>query len=75
MGLAAQSTFDKEFGQTAQEFKISHVRPITTETGKIPAEGVVPSRGRRIGTADGKIADRNGRLLENGTTTCLIFEK
>jgi acyl-coenzyme A thioesterase PaaI-like protein len=31
------------------------------------------SSGRRIGTAEGRITDRNGRLLAHGTTTCLIF--
>jgi uncharacterized protein (TIGR00369 family) len=74
MGLAIQSTLEKGIGQTTLEFKISLVRPITTETGTIKAEGVVLSRGRRIGTAEGRIMDRNGRLLAHGTTTCLIFE-
>jgi uncharacterized protein (TIGR00369 family) len=74
MGLAIQSTPEKSIGQTTLEFKISLVRPITIETGRIKAEGVVLSRGRRIGTAEGKITDRNGRLLAHGTTTCLIFD-
>jgi acyl-coenzyme A thioesterase PaaI-like protein len=39
----------------------------------ITAEGVVMSRGRRIGTAEGRITDGIGRLLAHGTTTCLIF--
>ena len=75
MGLAIQSTLDKGFGQTTLEFKISLVRPMTTETGQVRAEGLVLSRGRRIGTAEGKITDGNGRLLAHGTTTCLIFER
>jgi uncharacterized protein (TIGR00369 family) len=74
MGLAVQSTLEKGMGQTRLEFKISLVRPITPETGTIQAEGLVLSRGRRIGTAEGRITDRNGRLLAHGTTTCLIFE-
>jgi uncharacterized protein (TIGR00369 family) len=65
MGLAIQSTL---------EFKISLVRAITTETETIKADGVVLSRGRRVGTAEGRITDRNGRLLALGTTTCLNFE-
>ena len=40
----------------------------------ISAEGIVLSRGRRVGTAEGRITDSNGRLLAHGTTTCLIFE-
>jgi acyl-coenzyme A thioesterase PaaI-like protein len=50
------------------------VRPITPETGVIRAEGVVLSRGRRVGTAEGRITDGKGRLLAHGTTTCLIFQ-
>lgn len=73
MGLAIQSTLEKGMAQTTLEFKISLVRPITPETGPIKAEGVVLSRGRRIGTAEGRITDDEGRLLAHGTTTCLIF--
>jgi uncharacterized protein (TIGR00369 family) len=74
MGLAIQSTLEKGIGQTTLEFKISLVRPITPETGLITAEGVVMSRGRRVGTAEGRITDGKGRLLAHGTTTCLIFQ-
>jgi uncharacterized protein (TIGR00369 family) len=74
MGLAVQTTLEKGVGQTTLEFKISLLRPITPETGLIRAEGLVLSRGRRIGTAEGRITDGDGRLLAHGTTTCLIFE-
>jgi uncharacterized protein (TIGR00369 family) len=73
MGLAIQSTLDKGISQTTLEFKISLVRPIAPETGLIRAEGKVLNCGRRIGTADGRVTDSNGRLLAHGTTTCLIF--
>jgi uncharacterized protein (TIGR00369 family) len=75
MGLAVQSTLDKGVGQTTLEFKVSLLRPITPETGVIKAEGIVLSRGRRVGTAEGRLTDRRGRLLAHGTTTCLIFER
>ena len=73
MGLAVQSTLDKGVSQTTLEFKISLVRPITPETGLITAEGKVLNCSRRIGTAEGRVTDGNGRLLAHGTTTCLIF--
>src|SRR6516165_6520770 len=72
MGLAILSTLEKGVGQ---KFKISLVRPITPEPGLITAEGVVMSRGRRIGTAEGRITDDQRRLLAHGTTTCLIFPR
>ena len=74
MGLAIQSTLEKGVGSTTLEFKISLVRPIAPETGLITAEGIVLSAGRRVGTAEGRIIDRDGRLLAHGTTTCLIFQ-
>ena len=74
MGLAIQSTLDEAIGSTTLEFKISFVRSITPETGPIQAEGTVISRGRRVGTAQGRVIDRDGRLLVHGTTTCLIFD-
>jgi uncharacterized protein (TIGR00369 family) len=74
MGLALQTTLEKGFGQTTLEFKVSLVRAITPETGPIKAEGIVLSRGRRVGTAEGRLTDGNGRLLAHATTTCLIFE-
>jgi len=74
MGLAIQSTLEKGVGTTTLEFKLSFVRPITPETGTIRAEGTVISRGRRVGTAEGRVTDSKGRLLVHGTTTCLIFE-
>src|SRR6516162_6035404 len=63
MGLAILSTLEKGVAQTTLEFKISLLRPITPETGVITAEGVVMSRGRRIGTAEGRITDDQRRLL------------
>jgi uncharacterized protein (TIGR00369 family) len=74
MGLAVQTTLEQGVGQTTLEFKISLLRPITPETGPIKAEGIVVSRGRRVGTAEGRLTDGSGRLLAHGTTTCLIFQ-
>ena len=74
MGLAVLSSLDKGASQTTLEFKISLVRAITSETGLITAEGIVLSCGRRIGTAEGRVTDCEGRLLAHGTTTCLIFQ-
>jgi uncharacterized protein (TIGR00369 family) len=74
MGLAIQSTLETGLSSTTLEFKISFLRPITPETGPIRAEGMVITRGRRVGTAEGRLTDSNGRLLVHSTTTCLIFE-
>jgi uncharacterized protein (TIGR00369 family) len=75
MGLAVWSTIEKGYGSTTLEFKISFVRPILPDAGPIRAEGVVLTAGRRVGTAEGRLTDKSGRLLAHGTTTCLIFPR
>jgi uncharacterized protein (TIGR00369 family) len=74
MGLAVRSTLPKGVNSTTLEFKISFVRPITPQTGELRAEGWVINCGRRVGIAEGRITDGQGRVLVHGTTTCLIFE-
>ena len=50
-------------------------RTLGYDIAEVESGRVVISRGRRIGTAEGRITDGNGRLLAHGTTTCLIFER
>jgi len=73
MGLAIKWVLDKGVGSTTLEFKISFVQAITVETGQLRAEGKVINCGSRVGTAEGRLTDANGRLLAHGTTTCLIL--
>ncbi|HZP99429.1 MAG TPA: PaaI family thioesterase [Reyranella sp.] len=74
MGLSVLTMLKKGLAQTTVEFKITLVRPIMPETGLIKAEGTVLNCGRRVGTAEGRLTDSQGKLLAHGTTTCLIFE-
>ena len=73
MGLAIQSMLEKGTGSATLEFKISLVRAVTLQTGRIRAEGKVLNCGRRVGTAEGRVTDAKDRLLAHATTTCLIF--
>ena len=55
------------------EVKVNFVRPITTGTGVIVAEGSVVHRGSKVSTAEGRIyAKDSGKLLAHATTTCFI---
>jgi uncharacterized protein (TIGR00369 family) len=74
MGCAVHSTLPEGVGYTTLELKVNFTRPITSETGRIVCEGTVVHRGGRVATADGRvIAERTGKLLAHGSTTCLIF--
>jgi len=73
MGCAVQSTLPQGNGYTTLEFKINLVRGISDKTGPVEAEGTIVQSGRRVGVAEGRLTDGEGRLLAFGTTTCLIF--
>jgi uncharacterized protein (TIGR00369 family) len=74
MGCAVHTTLPKGVGYATLEFKVSLVRALTADTGRVRAEGKVVSSGRRVATAEGRLTDADGRLLAHATTTCLVFE-
>jgi uncharacterized protein (TIGR00369 family) len=74
MGCAVHSTLPKGIGYTTLEFKVSLIRALTVDTGRVRAEGKTISSGRRVATAEGRLIDARGRLLAHATTTCLVFE-
>lgn len=73
MGCAVHSTVAAGQTYTTIELKVNYVRPLTDRTGLVRAEGKVIAAGKRIATAEGRLMDRDGRLLAHGTTSCLIF--
>jgi uncharacterized protein (TIGR00369 family) len=74
MSCAVQTHLLQGQGYTTLELKVNLVRPITSATGLIRAEGRTMHFGRRSGTAEGKLLDAKGNLLAHGTTTCMIFD-
>ncbi|MFN4312392.1 MAG: PaaI family thioesterase [Ferrovibrio sp.] len=73
MSCAVQSLLPKGMGYTTLEYKVSLVRGITDQTGVVYAEGKAIQVGSRVGTAEGRITDAQGKILATGTTTCLVF--
>src|SRR5271154_529937 len=67
MGLAVQTTLPAGTCYTTLEFKISFIRGMNKDTGKIRTEGRVINSGRRVATAEASITDDNGRLLAHAT--------
>ncbi len=73
VGCAVQSVLPKGVGYTTLEIKVNLIRALTDKTGPVRAEGKVIQVGSRVGTAEGRIIDANGKLYAHATTTCLIF--
>lgn len=73
MGCAVHSTLGVGETYTTLEVKVNFVRPITLETGRVRCEGFIVHRGGKVATAEGKLyAEKTGKLLAHGTTTCLV---
>jgi uncharacterized protein (TIGR00369 family) len=59
---------------TTVELKINYIRPIAAETGPLRCEAHVLHVGSRVGMAEGRIVDAQGKLYAHGSTTCVAVE-
>jgi uncharacterized protein (TIGR00369 family) len=59
---------------TTLEIKINYTRPLTGEVGPLRCEARAIHVGSRVGTAEGRVIDANGKLYAHGTTTCILVE-
>jgi uncharacterized protein (TIGR00369 family) len=73
VGCAVQSMLPKGMGYTTLELKVNLIRALTDKTGPVRAEGKVIQVGGRVGIAEGRIIDADGKLYAHASTTCLIF--
>jgi uncharacterized protein (TIGR00369 family) len=73
VGCAVMSTLPKGMGYTTLELKVNLIRALTDKTGPVRAEGKVVNVGGRVGVAEGRIIDANGKVYAHATTTCLVY--
>src|SRR3984957_5243917 len=74
-GCAVHSRLSATQGYTTLELKVAYHKPITKSTGRLRAEGIVLSMGRRAGFAEAKLRDAAGKLYASATSTLLVFER
>lgn len=73
LGCAVQSMLPAGTGYTTIELKVNFLRPVTTKTGTLYAEGKIIHVGGRIATAEARLTDATGKLYAHATTTCIIM--
>jgi uncharacterized protein (TIGR00369 family) len=74
MGCAVQTLLDAGEGFTTLELKVNFIRPLLPGMGEVLAVGTAIHRGSRTAVAQGRLEDRDGRLLAHGTSTCLVLD-
>jgi uncharacterized protein (TIGR00369 family) len=73
MGCALSSTLPADAGFTTLELSTNFVRPITTATGRVHAEGRVVHGGGRVATTEARVYDDAGTLYAHAKSTCLVL--
>jgi uncharacterized protein (TIGR00369 family) len=74
MGCAVETLQTAGTGYTTLELKVNFTRPLSVDTGRVLAEGIVVHAGSRVATAEGRLfSARTGKLLAHGTSTLLIL--
>jgi uncharacterized protein (TIGR00369 family) len=72
-GCAVYSKLAAGDRYTTLELKIAYHKAITEKTGRVRAEARVLSFGRRVAFSEGKLLDKDGRLLASATSTLLVI--
>lgn len=72
-GCCVHSTLPAGVGYTSLDLQVKFLRPMTTATGPVVAEGRVVHRGSRTMLAEVTLTDGRGRLLATATSSCLVI--
>lgn len=74
-GCAVHSKLTANQGYTTLELKVSYLKGMTKNTGKVRAHGRVINMGRRVAFAEAAITDADGKVYATATSTLLVIEK
>ncbi len=72
LGCAINTMMPAGRSFTTLELKINYTRPLRRETGEVRCEAKVIHVGSRVGTAEARVVDANGKVYPHGTTTCIL---
>lgn len=74
-GCAVHSKLSATQTYTTLELKVSYLRGMTRNTGRVRAEGRVISFGRRAAFAEGKLIGEDGTIYATATSTLLVMDR
>ncbi|HXY47157.1 MAG TPA: PaaI family thioesterase [Thermoplasmata archaeon] len=73
MGCSFHTTLPAGVGYTTLELKVNFLRPVTSSSGTLRAEGHVVHSGSRVATTEARLFDREKKLYSHATSTLLIL--
>jgi uncharacterized protein (TIGR00369 family) len=74
-GCAVHSKLTAQQAYTTLELKVAFHKTVTAQTGRIRAEGVVITIGRRVAFTEARLIDASGNLYATATSTLLVMER
>ena len=72
-GCAVHATLPAGVGYASVDLTVKFLRPVTTRTGLVTAEGRVTHGGSRTSLAEATLTDSRGRLLATAISTCMTL--
>jgi uncharacterized protein (TIGR00369 family) len=71
---AVHSTLPLGKGYTSIEIKVSYLRAVTADSGRLTATGTLVKGGSRVAFSEGVVTDESGTPVATATSTCLVFD-
>jgi uncharacterized protein (TIGR00369 family) len=75
LGSAVNSVLPADRGYGTIDVNVRLVRPITKDTGTVRCEGTLVTISRTLATSEGRIVDREGKILATGTSACVLMSR
>ena len=72
-GCAVHTTLPAGVGYTSAEIKVSYVRPVHRDSGKLLAHGWVVRPGRRLAFAEADVRSADGKVVATASSTLLVL--
>jgi uncharacterized protein (TIGR00369 family) len=74
IGCAFQSTLPAGASYTSIELKVSYLRPVHPDRGRLTAHGWVTKPGRRVGFGEGDVRDPEGKVVATASGSLLVLD-
>jgi uncharacterized protein (TIGR00369 family) len=73
-GCALHTTLPQGKGYTSVEIKVSYLKAVRANSGKLTATGTVVKSGSRVGFTEATVTDESGAVVATASSTLLVFD-
>jgi uncharacterized protein (TIGR00369 family) len=73
-GCAVHSTLPLGRGYTSVEIKVSYLKAVRLDSGRLTATGTLVKGGSRVAFSEAVVTDASGAPVATATSTCLVFD-